>query len=88
MSKQITAAELAEIVTNLLTDPEGSGELATSEQFSRFMTDIANVVCDHCGGETRHPADAFIGPWLIGVHRNDSLPDNGGIWAKYDPEAA
>ena len=51
MSKQVSAKELAEIVTKLLTDPNSSGELDGFETFQQFMTDIAEVVCDHCGGE-------------------------------------
>ena len=44
MSKQITAEELAEIVTRLLTDQQASGELDSYESYSSFMTEIANVV--------------------------------------------
>ncbi|MDP3522274.1 MAG: hypothetical protein Q8S02_16810 [Hydrogenophaga sp.] len=86
MSKQITAAELAEIVSKLLTGH--AAELDSHEQFSKFMTDIANVVCDHCGGETRHPADnAFDEVWYIGIHGNDSLPSvTECIWSEYDKE--
>lgn len=86
MSKQITANELAAIVTKLLTGH--AAELDSHEQFSKFMTDIANVVCDHCGGETRHPADnALDEVWYIGIHGNDSLPSvTECIWSEYDKE--
>ncbi|WP_341744732.1 hypothetical protein [Azonexus hydrophilus] len=87
MSKQITAAELAEIVTRLLTDTESTGELDDPCVFSSFMTNIAEVVCDHCGGEVRKPADDDDGQWLVGIHGNESLPSAfGGIWREYDPE--
>lgn len=88
MSKQISAAELAQIVTRLLTDTDTTGELDAFETFQGFMTDIAKVVCDYCGGEVREPADnASENTWLVGVHGNDSLPSAfGGIWREYDPE--
>ncbi len=87
MSKQITPAELATIVTNLLCNPEKIGELDSSDRFSAFMTDIATTVCDHCGGEVHHPADNWAdGKWLVGIHGNDSLPPDGGVWRNYDPE--
>lgn len=87
MSKQISAKELAEIVTKLLTDPEGAGELSGHESYQAFMTDIAQVVCNHCGGEIHHPASDLDDIWYIGIHGNDSLPSAfGGIWREYDKE--
>lgn len=87
MSKQISAKELAEIVTRLLTDVEGTGELDDPGVFQNFMTDIAQVICDHCGGEVRNPAEPFEDVWYVGIHGNDSLPDAfGGIWREYDKE--
>lgn len=86
MSKQITAAELAEIVTRLLTDTTETGEMDGFETFQGFMTDIAKVVCDYCGGEVRHPADMLDDVWYVGIHGNDSLPRDGGIWREYDKE--
>lgn len=87
MSKQVSAQELAEIVTRLLTDSVGTGELDDHGTFQSFMTEIAQVVCDHCGGEIHHPADSLDDIWYVGIHGNDSLPDAfGGIWREYDPE--
>jgi len=86
MSKQISANELAAIVTCLLTDTQATGELDDRRCFQWFMTDIAQVVCDYCGGEVCHSATLCDGDWYIGVHSNDSLPDTGGIWKEYDAE--
>lgn len=87
MSKQISAHELAAIVTKLLTATAGTDELSGAETFGAFMTAIAGVVCDHCGGEVHHPADNIAGDWLIGIHGNDSMPDAfGGIWREYDKD--
>ena len=65
MSKQINAQELAEIVTKLLTNPASSGELVSSTTFACFMTEIAKVVCDFCGGEVRNQADNFTEEYLV-----------------------
>ena len=87
MSKQITAKELAEIVTRLLTANAQSGELDRFETFQGFMTDIAQVVGDHCGGEIHNPATPLDDIWYVGIHGNDSLPEAlGGIWREYDPD--
>lgn len=85
MSKQISAKELAEIVTKLLTT--NSGEVDGFESFQGFMTDIAEVVCNYCGGAMRNQADRLDDIWYVGIHGNDSLPDaSGGIWREYDLE--
>lgn len=88
MSKQITPAELAEIVTTLLTAPEQAGELEERRAFAAFFTEVAEVVCNHCGGAVHKLADDDADGWLVGIHGNDCLPEGGGIWAKYDPEGA
>lgn len=87
MSKQISDKELAEIISNLLTDTDATGELCDANAFQGFMTDIARVVCDYCGGEVHNPADLFDGAWYVRVRGNDSLPFvSDGIWGRYDPE--
>ncbi|HDS1721711.1 hypothetical protein NPS53_09375 [Pseudomonas putida] len=86
MSKQISQKELAEAVSKLLTDPEAAGELESSTAFAGFMTAIAEVVCDYCGGEVQQQADNTTGDFLVGIHANDSLQEGGGIWANYDPD--
>jgi hypothetical protein len=86
MSKQITPEDLATIVTNLLTQPQTVGQLDSDGQFKSFMTDIAKVVCDHCGGEVQREADFLDDVCYVGIHGNDSLPEDGGIWKDYDKE--
>lgn len=88
MTKQITAAELAEIVTNLLTKPEAVGEEMSAQTYSSFMRDIAAAVADHCGGMITGEAKQFDGIWMIGVKADESLPECGGIWAPYDTEGS
>lgn len=87
MSKQLTAAEMAELVTILLTNPEKMGALDTQSQFSSFMTAIAEVVADHCGGEVLYPAEMGGDVWYVGIHANDSLPSlERNVWSAYDPD--
>ena len=85
MSIQISAADLANLVTKLLTKP--STELSGAESFSAFMTDITQVVCNHCGGVITHPADAFTGEFLIGlIGDGNEATGTNGVFAEYDPE--
>lgn len=87
MSKQITSAELATIVSALLTNPESLGQLAEYTAYQGFMTGIAKVVTDYCGGEVANPASSLDDTWYVGIHWNDSVPDDGGVWSAYDVEA-
>lgn len=86
MSKQLTPADLAKLVTALLTNPESVGELDTDEKFSGFMTDIAQAVCNNVGGEVHQPASYLDDICYIGIHGNDSLPADGGVWKEFDKE--
>lgn len=89
MSKMITTTELAQIVTKILVDPDAAGVASESNTFAKFMTDIANVVCDYAGGEVHHKASAdHAHNWMIDIHGNDSLPEGGGIWSQYDLEGS
>ena len=86
MSKQITARELAEIMTKLLT----TGEIDDADHFCRFIQDVADVVCSHCGGETFNvgTCDGEGSPddWMIAIRPNECLPADGGIWKDYDTD--
>jgi hypothetical protein len=84
MSKQINQHELATLVNKLLTQPEAVGELDTDGKFADFMTDIAKVVCDHCGGEVSHEASFLDDVCYVSIEGNDSLPEGGGVWKDFD----
>lgn len=91
MAKMINAEELAEIFNKLLV----GNEIDDSLEFGKFMTGAAELVCDFCGGEVVNPASFGEGEtpddshcWMIGIHANDSLPDDGGIWKDYDTDVS
>lgn len=77
----ITKENLARIVGQLLVNPESVGELDSSESFMCFMSDVAQAVCDHCGGEVSSLAEMQDGSYQLEIKRNDSSPGEGlGIW--------
>ena len=86
MTKKITAAELSEIVVKMLAGQ--GGEVETYDAYASFLTEIATVVCDFCGGEVRHTATPDGDTWHVVIGGNDSLPEDGGIWSAYDPEGS
>ena len=95
MAKIIMAAELADLVSKLITDPSSLEQDMSPETYSEFLTDIAQVVCDYCGGEIHNkahydaePVAGSMGNWAVGIHGNDSLPEDGGVWAPLDPDGS
>ena len=88
-SLMITTGMLASIVSEILTNPF-SGEVEEQETFERFFTDVAQIVCDYCGGEVTTPAgyipEADSMDWAthyrLEVQLNGSSPQGGGLWAK------
>lgn len=98
MAKILRSNELAEVVTGLLIAPESMNALETPDQYLRFMTAIAQVVADHCGGEVHHATLGLdersvktFGDDLevatVAIAPNHSLPPVRACpWAHFDPQ--
>lgn len=91
LKKILTGNDLAEIVAALLTNPMAAGQDFSPENHAQFLREIATVVADHCGGqldleETHRRAFDLADSRhkdLVVIEDNDSLPEDGGIWAPY-----
>lgn len=88
MAKMITARELSEILNNMLVGDDGPD---SKESFENFLKDIAEVVCNYAGGEVGNASyssgDGEVpDAYMVSIHANDSLPTDGGVWKKYDPD--
>lgn len=91
LKKILTGNDLAEIVAALLTNPMAAGQDFSPETHAQFLREIATVVADHCGGQLgldelqRHALsgnDVHHADMVV-IEGNDSLPEDGGIWAPY-----
>jgi hypothetical protein len=88
--KIITDKELADLIERVVngdTDaPEWIDEAAT---YRAFLTDLAELATNYFGGianiATFDPCDAL--GWTVAIQLSDDVPDDGGIWAKYDTDA-
>lgn len=81
MRKEVSAAELATVMFNLLTEPERCGEFTSQESYLRFMTAAAELITEHCGGEVGRPAEEIKTGYSVVIHGNDSLPEGSeGVW--------
>jgi len=84
--QSITNGRLAEIVTALLTNPF-CGRLDDQSSFEAFFSDVARLVCKHCGGRVAEPVRYVPEPgnmdwathYRVGVQPDESSPDND-IW--------
>lgn len=88
MTQNISNKQLAEVVNRLLIEPEAAGELEHFESYKGFMTAVARVVCDFCGGEVSGDATLHEGKWCVGIQEIDSLPTDGGIWKHFKAKSA
>ena len=85
----ITNGQLAALVGNILTNPF-SGEVDDTEAFARFCTEIAEVVCNYCGGEIASPAQYAPAPgnmdwathYRLLVDGNAASREGGGVWGR------
>jgi hypothetical protein len=83
MSKIITADELAQIITHVLT----TDEIDCEYQFRLFFLQASELVAEHFGGEIgRIDSPEIALSWTVAVSRNEAVPEDGGIWRCYDPE--
>lgn len=84
MSKQIMAGELASIVTLLLTTPPMDDSSRSYKTHQAFMTEVAELICKFAGGEVRNSAAPSDDVWYVGIHGNELLAKDGGIWRAFD----
>lgn len=88
MKITLNPRNLADLAHTLLCNPESLGELDTVEKHRQFVTAMARVIADHCGGAV--PVEAYVSDrgCSVDVVADDSLPDNGGVWGAMSGQAA
>lgn len=97
MAKQVSSGELSLIVTQLLMNPEGIGELDELKTLANFTRDIAEVVAQYCGGEVgdvgvndecgfQNPKGQNVSsPFFVSIYPCDNLPSlERNVWSSFD----
>lgn len=85
MAKILTDKELLDIVRRAIEHDD----IDDRDQYSAFISRLAEVVVDHFGGEVggvSFDPDDDLGT-TVAIHWDDSVPEGGGIYALYDTEA-
>jgi hypothetical protein len=83
MAKQLRDDEVLRVIR------DGAEELKNSDadQYLKFITDLAGVVAEHFGGDLGLVDwDSDGGNVYASFTRNDNVPENDGVYAKYDLE--
>jgi hypothetical protein len=83
MSKVLTDKELLDIVRRAVEEDE----IDCLDSYLYFMEDLGNVIAKHFGGERGtvdfEEADDTV---YIAFQVNENVPENGGIYKKYDTD--
>lgn len=84
MAKILKDTELLQIINR------APGEIDDSDQYQVFLYQLAEVVCSHFGGDVGLiiGPDDIVGSWTVGIHWNDSIPEDGGIYRDYDKDVS
>jgi hypothetical protein len=87
MAKILKAAELADIVRRAVED---KNEIECADAYAHFLEDLGELICTHFGGVRGavgmpdYPGDEL--GWTCGFHINECVPDDGGVFARYDTD--
>ena len=96
MAKTLTDKELADIISRATSDKR---IIDCADSYKHFLEDLTKLVCDHFGGDpgvVSAPYDIeknvidsdknIINEWTTGIHINECVPDDGGIYNYYDTD--
>ncbi|VGO12395.1 hypothetical protein PDESU_00947 [Pontiella desulfatans] len=89
MAKILKDIEMAEIISRAVEDKTVIEEY---EAYRHFLEDLGELICTHFGGEPgRVSGPAYPGDelgWTCGFHINEGVPDDGGVFNRYDTDEA
>ena len=87
MAKILKDTEMADIVHRAVHDKDVIEE---ADAYNRFLEDLGELICSHFGGRRGavsgpdYPGDPL--GWACGFHLNECVPDDGGVFARYDTD--
>ncbi len=81
MAKLLTDKNMLDIVKRAVEE----SEIDDSDQYSKFLRGLGELICDHFGGETGaidHDDGDGLG-WAMQFYLNENVPEDGGVFKKY-----
>ena len=95
MAKTLTDKELADIISRATSDKR---IIDCADSYKHFLEDLTKLVCDHFGGYPGAVSkpdisedcniNSILNEWTTGIHINECVPDDGGIYNYYDTDVA
>jgi len=83
MAKILTDKELGEIIWKATHD---ESLIDCADSYTHFLEDLAELVCNHFGGDPEKVAEPEDGNWTIAVHVDECVPADGGIFKDYSTD--
>jgi len=87
MAKKLTDKEMAEIVHKAVHDER---VIECQDFYQHFLEDLAGLICTYFGGERLTVSepycdpDMYIDDWSVAFRINELVPNDGGVFQKYD----
>jgi len=84
MAKILTDKELGEIVWKATHDED---LIDCADSYAHFLEDLGDLICTHFGGERGSVGEPYADlPWTVGIHINECVPADGGVYKDYDTD--
>ena len=86
MAKILKDIEMADIILRAVH----GNEIDCADVYSQFLEDLGDLISAYfgsargCVSAPDFPGDEL--DWACGFHINESVPDNGGVFARYDKD--
>ena len=82
MAKILKDAEILQIINRVPRE-------LNDEDYRVFLYQLAEIVCSHFGGDVGLVTgpDDIMDCWTVGIHWNEDVPEDGGIYREYDVDA-
>jgi hypothetical protein len=87
MAKILTDKEMAEIVHRAVHD---EGEVCDGDSYGHFLEDLGELIASHFGGERGEVSEEWgdgLG-WTCAFRINECVPDDGGVFSRYDTDVS
>ncbi len=83
MSKILNDKELLEIVSDTIN----KDAIDDMDTYMMFLEDMANIVAKYFGGSVGMvDFDESTGEYWVPFHITEEVPENGGVFSKYDTD--
>ena len=83
MAKILSDKQVLEIIKSAIEDP---GTIDCADSYKHFLEDLGGLIADHFGGEFAEVHYADGAGYGLTFHANECLPDDGGVYVKYDKD--